>query len=149
MATIELTQGYQAIIDDDDYEKVAQYKWHACKSFNGNVYAMRWIENTKPRKAMRLSYFVLGLTPQGRKILVDHRNRKTLDNRKENLRVANKSINAFNSDRSINASFIYHEKSRDRYKAFVPNKSDPREYIGTYKTYEEAHTAQKLYVDKL
>lgn len=79
------------------------------------------------------------LASRGR--LIDHKNRNPLDNQKHNLREANKSINAYNSDRSINAKGVYFEPSRNRWKAFLlrPRKK----YVGTYKTEAEAIEARQ------
>jgi len=35
MAEISLTQNQKAIVDDEDFKKVSQYKWHAMKYMNG------------------------------------------------------------------------------------------------------------------
>ena len=42
MKEITLTKGFVAIVDDDDYEWLAQYKWYACeKRHLQEVYATR------------------------------------------------------------------------------------------------------------
>lgn len=40
MKEVQLTQGLVALVDDEDYERVSEYNWHAIKSTNGRtVYA--------------------------------------------------------------------------------------------------------------
>ncbi|MHC4446034.1 MAG: hypothetical protein ACYTA5_25855 [Planctomycetota bacterium] len=45
---IPVGQGKYAIVDVDDYERLAKYKWHVCD--NGySSYAFRWSGGTKKR----------------------------------------------------------------------------------------------------
>jgi len=94
MKTIQLTQGKYAIIDDDDYEELSRYKWHASLG-SGRYWRARrnikkgnekWILESMSRKIMN--------APVG--TVVDHLNGDTLDNRKENLRLCDQSINGQN-----------------------------------------------------
>jgi len=154
MKEISLTQGYIAFVDEEDYERIAAYKWFAVVTVTGpstiHVAACRWTPGSYPnRKMLYMHYEVLqmspsDLTPLGK--LIDHINRTATDNQKHNLRVANKSINGFNSIRSINGKGVYFEKSRNRYKAFhlLPNRG--RAYIGTFKTEAEAIEARRAYL---
>lgn len=92
MKRIVLTQGKCALVDDEDFEYLMQWKW-----FYSDGYAGRW-ENKK-RVAM---HRVLMKVKDGE--LVDHRNGDSLDNRKENLRVCNKQENARNCGKKAKAS---------------------------------------------
>lgn len=38
---IPLTKGYEAIVDDEDYDSLMQWKWNSLKSQTGYVYANR------------------------------------------------------------------------------------------------------------
>lgn len=86
MKIIELTQGKQTIVDDEDYESVSQWSWH----YNGG-YAVRC--PVKGHKRTFLHRFIMN-TPDGKE--TDHINGDKLDNRKENLRICNVSQNAAN-----------------------------------------------------
>lgn len=90
MKTIELTKGYQAIVDDEDYEKVSQYKWHIAKG--KKLYATRSLsKNIRGRKALQnMAAFIIEVPPG---FVPDHINANGLDNRKCNLRVATISQN--------------------------------------------------------
>lgn len=92
MATLPLTQGYVAIIDDADHEWLSQWKWHACVS-RGVATARRseWINGKKT--AIPLSRFIMN-APKG--IQVDHENRNTMDNQRHNLRFATNAQNCRN-----------------------------------------------------
>ena len=48
MKTIPLTKGLVAIVDDDDFEHVSQFKWHATRKAGGNNYYA-----ASPRKPRR------------------------------------------------------------------------------------------------
>ncbi len=88
MKKILLPQGKYAIVDDEDFERVNQFKWHlAVKS----TYAATWIK----RKKILLHIFIMN-PPIGME--VDHKNGDTLDNRKKNLRICTKKQNVTNQD---------------------------------------------------
>lgn len=87
---IPLTQGKIAIIDAEDYERIAKYRWHI--QVKGNtIYARRY----EGKRMLLLHREILGLI-YGDGKLTDHKNRNGLDNRKANLRIATKSLNAYN-----------------------------------------------------
>lgn len=91
MKTIPLTKGYEALVDDADYEMLSQWKWMA--SICGRKpYATRFCN----RKVIYMHRLLMGF-PAGR---LDHANRNTLDNQRLNLRTCTNSQNA--SNRSIN-----------------------------------------------
>lgn len=84
MKEIPLSQGKVALVDDEDFEKVNQFRWYAHKH-RGHWYARRYIQSTGSSEPMHR--LVMGLE-YGDPLQVDHKNRKeTLDNRRENLRV--------------------------------------------------------------
>ena len=85
MKAIPLTQGYDAIVDDEDYDSLSGFKWFACVYTNG-VYAMRGRRISEPgtQKHIRMHRQIMN-APDG--MLVDHINRNPLDNRRENLRL--------------------------------------------------------------
>jgi AP2 domain len=94
MKFVGLTQGYAAIVDDADYERVMDAgPWHAVtKRRTGIVYAQRHTyKKDGPRANVLLHRFILGITDP--KVQVDHRNRYPLDCQRNNLRVATGSQN--------------------------------------------------------
>lgn len=86
MKTIPLAHGKVALVDDEDFERVNQFKWYADKP-RYIWYAVRREGRTK----IKLHQFIF----PGYK-LIDHKNRDGLDCRKENLRPATNSQNAAN-----------------------------------------------------
>ncbi len=86
---IPLSKGQVTIVDDEDYEELSRWTWHA--SWNesvGSYYARRNRRENNGRGAQpRMHRQILGVRDDP-SVIVDHRNRNTLDNRRENLRVA-------------------------------------------------------------
>ncbi len=116
MKHIPLTQGKFAIVDDEDYEYLTQWKW-IVKMNSGIAYAGRWItcvtNGTKRRTAI-LMHRVIMNTPPGKQ--TDHVNHNELDNRKYNLRICSAQQNQFNSRSQKNSFSQYKGVSRNRGK---------------------------------
>lgn len=93
-AEIVLTRGYVALVDDEDLDRINQYKWYASQGGGGRKFYA--VQATSKRR-LRMHRLVLN-APDGME--VDHINGDTLDNRKENLRLCNRHQNARNTRRS-------------------------------------------------
>lgn len=94
MRKIKLTQGKYALVDNEDYERVSQFKWTAEKcSKSENYYARNRTINTKMHR------LIMGIGKSS--LVVDHVNHKTLDNRKQNLRVCTQAENLRNRKNSL------------------------------------------------
>jgi hypothetical protein len=91
MKDIPLTQGKVALVDDDDFERVSAFKWHAHLD-HGNWYARRWVKATP--STIYLHRFVMD-APCG--VQVDHWNGDGLDCQKSNLRRATHEQNTRNA----------------------------------------------------
>jgi hypothetical protein len=89
MKEIPLTQGKVAIVDDEDYEYLNQWKW--CVTDTG--YAIR--QASRPSKKGIRMHRVIMQTPDG--MDTDHINGNKLDNRRCNLRICTRSQNLQNS----------------------------------------------------
>lgn len=92
MKTIKLTQNKFALVDDEDFEWLNQWKW-----YYSNGYAMRkpHIRGSKPyRSDIIQMHRLVNKTPI--KFQTDHINRNPLDNRKCNLRTVTLQKNHFN-----------------------------------------------------
>ena len=86
MKEIQLTQGKVAIVDDDDFERVNQYKW----CYDGQGYATGSVDG----KQERMHRFILK-AKHGQHI--DHISMDGLDNRRRNIRICNNSQNHANT----------------------------------------------------
>lgn len=133
--TIELTQGYVALVDESDYQRVIEAgPWHASKD-KCTVYALHTIDG---KKALRLHSFILGTAG------VDHKNGNGLDCRRRNLRKATSQQNAYNRRVSTNNTSgykgVYWHKGAKKWVAQI-NKQGKRVYIGSFSTAEAAANA--------
>jgi len=107
MKTIPLTQGKEALVDDEDYSELSKHKWCTYLNTNGEWYAKRdeWLGNGKCR-AIIMHRVIMG-APKG--IQVDHirgtllpSDPNCLDNRKSNLRLATQQQNLCNKTMQSN-----------------------------------------------
>ena len=92
MKEITLSRGKVALVDDEDFASVTQFKWYAWKHpKHEKYYACRTVRLASGKRAMiKMHCFILGM------IGVDHEDRDGLNNQRHNLRPANKRQNAAN-----------------------------------------------------
>ena len=96
MKEIQLTQGKVALVDDEDYDRLIPYTWHAVKrKGHYTFYAERSIWNGRKGHTIPMHRDVLNLSLNDGN-LVDHKDGDGLHNWRENLRVVSKSINSYN-----------------------------------------------------
>lgn len=95
MMQIPLTKGLVALVDDDDYDFLMQWKWCASDCSRGlgtKFYAVTQIRTFEyKRKRIYMHRVIMG---EPLNLCVDHINGDSLDNRKENLRSVTVSENA-------------------------------------------------------
>lgn len=92
MKRIKLTQGKYALVDNEDFEWLNQWKWH----MSSHGYVMR----RPPQSRIVYMHRLINGTPDDSD--TDHINRNKLDNRRENLRIANKILNGRNRGENKN-----------------------------------------------
>lgn len=101
---IQLSKGYRAVVDNEDYEDLVRFKWHAVRNpLTDHVYARRCTTSRGCFEWMHRR--ILGV---GSSWLVDHINNDGLDNRRCNLRVATVSQNARNTAKVPPGSSGFH-----------------------------------------
>lgn len=111
MKEITLTQGKVALVDDGDYEWLSRWKWYAW--WNPKTRSFYAVRTDHPYR-IYMHRAILGLT-KGDGLKGDHvEPSRTLDNRRENLRIATTSQNGMNSRRGIGNSSGYKGVSFDR-----------------------------------
>jgi hypothetical protein len=89
MKEIPLTQGLVALVDDNDFEELSKFKWHAKKDRN-TYYANRTIG----RKTVKMHRVILGLNSRYQQ--GDHKDGDGLNNQRHNLRVVTRRRNGAN-----------------------------------------------------
>lgn len=90
---IPLTRGLSAIVDDSDFAELNALKWHAA----GNGYAVRSQRVKNGNDLKIFMHKVLLNAAPGQ--LVDHKDGDKLNNRRSNLRLADRAGNSMNRRR--------------------------------------------------
>lgn len=91
MKKVPLSRGMFALVDDEDFERVSHFKWHAVQTAPGVFYAARSARFGTKQKMILMHRFLLDAASG---IDVDHENRNRLDNRRStNIRLATRGQN--------------------------------------------------------
>lgn len=138
----------ETLVDIDDLEKIKNYNvtWYGNER-NGNVYVVAnnsFIEGKA--KVIKLHQLILDFPSRNKELVVDHINRDTLDNRKENLRIVTRVENAQNSGLpSNNKSGVKGVHFNEKDKVWVARISinGKRKSLGTHHNKEDAIKARK------
>lgn len=91
--TIPLTQGKFTTVDDEDFERLSKWKWHACQQ-DRNCYAMRQMRLSNGQYRTILMHRDILNPPPGTD--TDHKDHNGLNNRRTNLRIATRAENQHN-----------------------------------------------------
>lgn len=143
MKEIVLTQGQKAIIDDCDYDLVKVYAWQAAyKSSTNSFYAITTFMDSQGVQHTIRMHRLIANTPKGQP--TDHKNRNTLDNRRQNLRICTPSQNNCNrKTHSNNASGfkgVSFRRARGKFQAAI-TLNGKKKYLGLFATAQEASIA--------
>lgn len=103
--SISLTQGKFALVDDEDYEYLNQWKW-----FYNDGYAVR--NSPRPHQTTIRMHRVIAKTPDDME--TDHINGNKLDNQSKNLRICSHSNNQRNTVKKSNNTSGYKGVSWDK-----------------------------------
>lgn len=127
-----------AHIDLCDINLISKYKWgydslhnYATTRINGEFTLMHQL--------------IMKTKELGKNTLVDHKDRNGLNNRRDNLRVANKSINAINinikSNNSSGVTGVSYSDSKKLWRSYI-NYNKKRIDLGWFKSKDEAVIAR-------
>lgn len=129
---------YKVLIDEEDIEKIEKYKWHIhLRKRDGRVdVCTNTYGSHKERKYLLLTRYLLN---PSKDLKIDHINRNTLDNRKENLRIVTTFENNLNKSNNTSGCVgVVWDKSRNQWKVDLRNK-----FIGRFDNFEDAVKARK------
>lgn len=141
---IELTKGGYALVDEDDYEYLNQYKWRREDNHQQQYAARTYINERGVKSTIRMHQVVSGYD------MTDHINGDGLDNRKDNLRPCDYNQNVWNRSKPSNNTTGYKGVSRrgNRYVSGITH-SGKSIYLGSFGTPIEAakayDTAARIY----
>lgn len=135
-----LTQGKSTIVDVDDYDELVKHNWYA-GIYPNNCYRAIRHSKISGKQTMVSMPRVIMKAKVGE--VVDHINRNTLDNRKENLRICQISQNLRNRTRQKNNTSGYKGVSIDKKVKDKPYKvniaiEQKQIFLGNFKTAKEA-----------
>ena len=136
MKKIQLSQGLFALVDNEDFEYLNQWKWSAQKS-GLTYYAVRIVKKEK----ISMHRLLLGLADP--KVLADHEDNNGLNNQRYNIRAANYTQNNSNVTPVTGSTSKYlgvswHSSSK-KWKADI-RKGKVKKYLGIFK--DEADAAR-------
>lgn len=136
MKLIPLTRGENAMVDDEDFKRVNQFKWHLrIQKKTGLKYAIRSLWCGGKYKKIYMHQFVLGIAK------VDHRDGNGINNQRFNLRECSKAENNRNRriGRDNTSGFkgvCYHKRARLwQSQIYVNNKA---RFLGLFESPKEA-----------
>lgn len=147
MKEIQLTQGYVAVVDDEDFELVSQYGWYAkFDKLARTPYARTDIRVdcvSSKFKQIAMHRFIMN-APKG--TMVDHRDENGLNNQRDNLRFATRHQNGVNQAKKSSNSSGYkgvstlHRLKVNPHVAYI-YKNRQRYHLGYFATAKEAALA--------
>lgn len=107
-----------AMVDDEDFEYLNQWKWHPSK--RGNIFYAYAVISKVPRKVMEMHRLLMN-NPVGH--VVDHKDGSGLNNQKYNLRTCSKGKNNLNrivsSNNKTGFKGVHFQKDAGKYRAKI------------------------------
>jgi hypothetical protein len=135
------------IIDDEDFELVSTYKWATHTNGRDRIYARGYLKSVGwESESIRLHRLIVGLKNDDTR-MCDHKNQNTLDCRKDNLRICDRSQNGWNRRKATGESTSKYlgvstrqEYGKTRIVAHIQSKGK-RKQLGSFETHEDAARA--------
>ena len=132
------------MVDDEDFEYFNQWKWHLSDSGYAKRSQHTKLKFKKYKNKIIWMHRLINNTPRG--FLTDHENRNKLDNRRSNLRTADKSLNGINRGKQNNNASgfkgVYWHKKANKWMVDITIKGKYI-YLGLYCSIEDAINARK------
>lgn len=137
MKKIRLSQGKWAVVDDEDFELLSQFKWSASK--HRKTYYARGVVNGKMQDMHRL------VMEAKKNEMIDHKDRNGLNNQRSNLRICSHVQNAANRSSTGSSKYrgVYYwvrKGRRPKWRACIQSNRKYR-VIGSFDNEKEAAIA--------
>lgn len=141
MKKISLPNDKFALVDDDDYDFLMQWKWHVSNNYVARKQYNGYINRQKISPTTIYMHRIVNKTPDG--FETDHINMNKLDNRKDNLRTATSTQNKLNRGSFRGASKYKGVSWNKQQKKWVANiKVDKKPvFLGYFNNEEDAALA--------
>ena len=146
MAELVISKGFVAQVDDEDLPELLRHKWTYVPSSNKIGYAARWVSigvhpTGRPiRKPLYMHRQILNAPPE---FEVDHVDNNGLNNKRNNLRLANDSQNNVNKDHRSKYRGVYPYRGVWKAQAKVNKRSI---WLGSFSSPEAAAIAYDRFV---
>lgn len=145
MKMVALTQGKVALVDDEDYDLLMQFKWHTMRvprlCYAGRLQSIFENGRRVRRVCVLMHIAILGRKPGYE---IDHIDNDGLNNQRANLRHCTKAENSWNRRVSVGTASghkgVYLEKGRWRARIYVRGRDVN---LGCFGTFEEAAEARR------
>jgi len=143
MKKIPLTRGKFALVDDSDFNFLAQFKWCAYKNAKSGVwYALRNIRRPNGKwRTIFMHQVLLPGVPQ-----IDHRDGNGLNNRRKNIRPCTYSQNNINQHKRLDNTSghkgVYKHSYTDSWVATI-GVNGKHVYLGIFKQKKDAIKVRK------
>ncbi len=135
---IELTRGYKAIVDVEDFEHLSRFNWYV--QISRTIYAARSAKKHED-KIPKNVYMHRQITKARKGEVVDHEDGNGLNNTRANLRVGTHSDNQQNRRKHReNPQSLGTRKTLNGYAAQIKMGKKKKD-LGTFATQKEAHEA--------
>jgi len=141
MREIPLSQGKVALVDDEDYEYLSQFRWYA-NNIAGLSYARRI------SKGCAFMHRMIIEVPKG--FVTDHIDGNGLNNQRKNLRIVTVRGNGQNRHQLKSSKYpgvSWHKKTKKWMASIQINYK--RIFLGVHPIEEEAYQAYKKECEKL
>lgn len=151
MKEIPLTQGHVAIVDDEDYERISESRWHLGWNEGHQLYAARGGNRRKNADGNHPKTIVMHreILHAGPGQFVDHIDGNGLNNQKSNLRFCTLQQNRGNARKYAHASSKFKgvrwKANKKRWYACIGGRTsdgkETRKHLGSFKKEEDAARA--------
>jgi hypothetical protein len=138
---IDLGKGLVAVIDDEDADLVAGFKWYPMRApqVEAKFYAAGWKHMPPGRYFVHLHRLIVNAQPGQ---IVDHVDRNPLNCRRSNLRFVTRAQNRHNSGphrvrKTSTYKGVYFDRRHRTFRAAI-TLNGKKYYLGTFATAEEA-----------
>ena len=144
MKTIKLTKNKVALVDDEDFERLNQYKWKAILSCS-KWYAIRSFRVNGEQKTITMHREIMNAT---KGVQVDHRNGDGLYNQKTNLRFCTHQQNQQNrknpqKNNKLGIKGVRWDRNAKKFQARITIKGKQL-YLGLFTVLADADQAYRV-----